>query len=377
MKKTKVLFVIPTLLRAGAERMLVNTCNELVKIPNFDIAVYTVHPGNDFQEILDPRIIVKGGDVSFHFSLYKKNKFENTNYINFVNEFQPDIIHSHLYYGDLLTHSYNYPKAIYFSHQHNSEVQEYNGINWRKFFQKRMWSDYYEFSWLKSNFKNHRTNFIACSAGTEKMLHNKIGFGKIIKLPNAVPLPILNYDHKKLNVDSLNLIWVGRLSNQKRPQLAIKIANELKNINVNFKLKIIGQGINFDHCKDLIQKLQLEEYVEMTGLIDKMENIYSEANLMIHTAVYEGLPMVFIEANSYGIPIISSDCIPNNEILTDGENGNIIQSENPLEFAVTIERIYNSQSIYEELSKDSIVIAKKFGIEKYVEKLIEVYRNEL
>lgn len=374
MKKIKVLFVIRTLLRAGAERMLVNTCNELVKNTNFEIAIYTVHPGNEFQEILNSRIIVTGGDVTFHFSLYKKNRFENINYIQFVNEFQPDIIHSHLYYGDLLTHSYHYPKAVYFSHQHNSEVQEYNSINWKKILQKRMWSDYYEFSWLKNNFKKHRTNFIACSAGTEKMLHNKIGFGKIITLPNAVPLPILNYDHKKLNVDSLNLIWVGRLSNEKRPQLAIEIANELKNRNVNFKLKIIGQGINYDNCKQLIQKYQLNEFVEMTGLIDNMADIYSDTNLMIHTALYEGLPMVFIEANSYGIPIISSNCMPDNEILLNGKNGNIIQSDKPTEYAETIEKIYKHPHVYEEMSKFSIVTAKKFGIEKYVERLIELYQ---
>ncbi|MEN9441387.1 MAG: hypothetical protein RLZ33_1464 [Bacteroidota bacterium] len=377
MKKTKVLFVIRTLLRAGAERMLVNTCNELVKIPNFDIAIYTVHPGNDFQEILDPRIIVKGGDVSFHFSLYKKNKFENTNYISFVNEFKPDIIHSHLYYGDLLTHSYNYPKAIYFSHQHNSEVQEYNGINWRHFLQKRMWSDYYEFSWIKNKFKAHRTNFIACSAGTEKMLIKKIGFGEIVKLPNAVPLPNLAYVNKTIKEDCLNIIWVGRLSNEKRPLLAIKIANELKNNNVNFKLKVVGQGINFDNCIKLIQKFELEEHVVMTGLIDNMSDVYAEANLMIHTAIYEGLPMVFIEANSYGIPIISSDCMPDNEILIDGKNGYIVYSDEPSEYAKSVEKISKSSLIYNEMSKNSIEKAKDFGIEQYTARLIELYKNGL
>jgi glycosyltransferase involved in cell wall biosynthesis len=377
MKKTKILYVIRTLLRAGAERMLVNTCNELLKRPGFEVAIYTVNPGNEFQDILDPRVIVKGGDVSFHFSFYRKNRFDNSNYIQFVNEFGPDIIHSHLYYGDLLIHSYHYPQAKYFTHQHNSEVQEYDGFNFKKILQKRMWSDYYEFSWLKNKFRKHDTKFIACSAGTQSMLKRKFGFGRIYTLPNAIPLPKLINNHKTLNPLCLNIIWVGRLSDAKRPQLALQVAKELRARNLNFKFKIVGKGIHFNNCLRLIQEFQLEKYVEMTGMIDDMTSIYSNGELMLHTAVYEGLPMVFIEANSYGVPIISSDCMPNNEILQDGKNGYIIHSDEPKDYADKIEKIFNSHALYEKLSQGSIETSKQFGIQAYVDSLIEIYNKEL
>jgi glycosyltransferase involved in cell wall biosynthesis len=376
-KEVRILFVIRTLLRAGAERMLVNTCNELMQRSGFKIAVYTVNPGNEFQELLDPRVLVQGGDVTFHFSLYKKNRFKNNNYIDFAHSFKPDIIHSHLHYGDLLAHSYYYHNAVYFSHQHNSEVQEYNALNWKKVFNKRMWSDYYEFYWLKDKFKKHQTDFIACSAGTQEMLKNRIGLGKITTLPNAIPIPELKYVYKSLNNVIINLIWVGRLSDVKRPELAIHIAKELHNRNVRFSLKIIGEGHNFNKCIDLINKYQLNERVEMCGLVNDMDSIYSKADLLIHTAIYEGLPMVFIEANSFGVPIISSDCIPNNEILVNGENGNIIYTDNPIAFSDTIEKIYKSQLLYEKLSKNSIQAAKNYGIQKYVDRLIKIYNTKI
>lgn len=375
MKEIKVLFVIRTLLRAGAERMLVNTCNELLQRHNFEVAIYTVNPGNEFQRILDPRVIVNGGDVNFHFSLYKKNRVENKNYINFVSAFKPDIIHSHLHYGDLLTHTYHYPQAIYFSHQHNSEVQEYNGINWKKVYSKRMWSDFYEFSWLKDKFKKHETNFIACSAGTKAMLENKIGFGKITTLPNAIPLPMLNYTHKPIKEEVFNIIWVGRFSDAKRPDLAIKVAKELKDRNIKFTLNMYGRGKNETACNTLIDALELQNHVKIMGLVDKMGGVYASANFMLHTAVYEGLPMVFIEANSYGIPIISSDCMPNNEFLSNGKNGVIVSSENTKYFANSIEKIISDKHLYEKLSEQSIENAKEFGIEKYVDRLIDIYKS--
>lgn len=373
----KILFVIRTLLRAGAERMLVNTCNELLQRQNFEIAIYTVNPGFEFEGLLDSRVIVKGGDVTFHFSLYKKNTFENSNYIKFVDKFQPDIIHSHLHYGDLLTHTYHYPQAIYFSHQHNSEVQEYNGINWSKLLDKRMWSDFYEFLWLKDKFKKHETNFLACSAGTKAMLENKIGFGQITTLPNAIPLPTLNYTHKPIKEEVYNFIWVGRFSDAKRPDLAIKVAKELKDRNIKFTLKMYGRGKNEAACNTLIDSLELQNHVKLMGLVDEMGGVYETANFMLHTAIYEGLPMVFIETNSYGIPIVSTDCMPNNEFLESGKNGVIVSSENPKDFADSIEKIISDKHLYERLSEQSIENAKEFGIEKYVERLIEIYNNEV
>ncbi|MGM0477960.1 MAG: glycosyltransferase [Bacteroidota bacterium] len=376
-RKMKILFVITNLRRGGAERMLVNISNELVRKPNFEVAIYLVNQGNEFEDILDPRVGIYGGAISFRFSLYRKNKVDNDDYINFINDFKPNIIHSHLFFAELLTHSYYYPEAFYFSHQHNSEVQVYNGISLNKLLNKRMWSDFYEFSWLKNKFKKHQTTFIACSAGTLEMIDKKIGFGKIITLPNAVPLPEIDYSHKTLNSDCISLIWVGSLTNVKRPQLALNIAKELKGKGLIFKLKIVGDGINSEECSNLIEKHQLEDYVEMMGLVNKMNTIYLPANLMIHTAVYEGLPMVFIEANSYGVPIVSSDCMPNNEFLESGKNGIIVSSENPKDFADSIEKIISDKHLYEKLSEQSIENAKEFGIEKYVERLIDIYNNEV
>lgn len=376
-KKIKVLFVITNLRRGGAERMLVNTSNELVRKSNFEVAIYLVSQGNEFEDILDHRVGIYGGDVSFHFSIYKKNKIDNEDYINFINDFKPNIIHSHLFFAELLTHSYYYPEAFYISHQHNSEVKVYNGISWNKLLNKRMWSDFYEFSWLKDKFKKHQTNFIACSAGTLEMIEKRIGLGKIISLPNAVPLPEIDYTFKTLNSNCINFIWVGSLTNVKRPQLAISVAKELKDKGLMFKLKIVGDGNNSEECSNLIEKLQLEDYVEMMGLVNKMDTIYLPADLMIHTAVYEGLPMVFIEANSYGIPIISSDCMPNNEFLSNGKNGVIVPSENPKHFADSIEKIISDKHLYEKLSEQSMNNAKEFGIEKYVERLIGIYNNEV
>jgi glycosyltransferase involved in cell wall biosynthesis len=157
--------------------------------------------------------------------------------------------------------------------------------------------------------------------------------------------------------------------------MAIEVAKVLRDREINFNLKIVGDGIHFENCMNLIQKYQLSNYVEMAGLIEDMAGVYMNADLMIHTALYEGLPMVFIEANSYGIPIISSDCMPNNEILTDGKNGYIVKTSEPTNFAEVIESVVSEPSLYNKLSKYSIETSKEYGISSYVDNLTKIYKS--
>lgn len=377
MAKLRVLFIIRTLLRAGAERLVVNISNELVAKDYAEVAIYLVDGGNEFQGILDSRVQVLGGDVSLRFSPYKKNKFNIDSYKAFVESFRPNIIHSHLYFGDLLAHSWYYKDAVYFSHQHNSKVQEYSGIYLKGICSKRMWTDYYEFSWLKKKMKLHDTELIACSRGTYDMISRKIDFAKSHLFPNAIPLPSQEFLRVPKTRNTHNLIWVGRFSDAKRPFLAIEVAKLLKERNFPFTLNMFGIGIHFDECQNLIDKYGLQQVVHLNGLVADMEPYYEEATLMLHTAVYEGMPMVFIEANAYGIPIITSDCMPNNDFIKERVNGIVIKSEAPEIYADCIQELLQSEQFFLALSKGALQVANTFDIQQYTNKLLVLYQSKL
>jgi glycosyltransferase involved in cell wall biosynthesis len=376
MKELKILFVLQGLQKAGAERMLVNMCNELVKIDHVQIAVFLMRRINQFENELSDKVIVVGGDVELRFSVWKKNTIKNQNYIDFVEEFQPNIIHSHLFHADLFSHSYQYKNAVYVSHLQNSIVKEYDGFDSGGIFTKTMWANFYENRWIIDKYKKFNTNFIACSKGAYELHQKKIKLGRILTLPNASPLPIGQVP-KSSPVELVNLIWVGRLNEVKRPQIAIKIAKILKTKGVKLKLKIVGDGVQMQDCLNLIAEEHLVDSVQMLGLVDDMSKVYQSADLMIHTSVYEGLPLVFTEANSYGIPIITTDCMPDNEFISDRENGIILHSDSPEDFAQEILHIIDNPKIYTQFSSHAIEHSKKFGMENYIQKLLEFYHSIL
>ncbi|MFK7785501.1 MAG: glycosyltransferase [Crocinitomicaceae bacterium] len=367
-----ILFVIPSLMRAGAERVVVNTCNELVKDPGNKVSIYLIQNKNEYQSELDDRISVVGGGVSFHLSLYKKNHIENAKYVDFVNQFKPDVIHSHLFFGDILSHSYHVEGARYFSHLHNSKIENYNGFELNRITSKSMWTNRYEYKWLIARYTSFGTSFIACSAGAQRLHKEKIQVGHVITLPNAIPLPKATSSMKEMG-EVLQLIWIGRLNEVKRPKIAISIAHRLKEIGIPFHLKIAGIGPELENCRAKIQQLSLEVHVEMMGLVADLQPIYHQANLMIHTSQYEGLPMVFIEAGANGIPIITTDCLPENDIIENGVNGRIIPSEEIEDFTRAISEMINTPKSYQELSRNARKRAEEFGIEQYVQKLVLFY----
>ena len=84
----KILFVAQSLKKAGAERMLVNICNELVKDKKNEIVVFLMKMINEFQNELDSRVIISGGDSEIRFSLSKKNVVRNYKFIEYINTFK-------------------------------------------------------------------------------------------------------------------------------------------------------------------------------------------------------------------------------------------------------------------------------------------------
>lgn len=372
----KVLFVVQSLKKAGAERMLVNICNELVKDQKFKVAIFLMKMDNEFQDELDNRVILAGGECEIKFSLIRRNIVTNHKYIEFIHKFKPDIIHSHLFHADIFAHTYYYKDAVYVSHLQNSIVEEYNGFLFKRIFKKPMWTNLYEYSWIYSKYKKFKTNFIACSAGAYKLHNDRLGIGEVKIIPNASPLP-KNLEPRTSVSRIVKMIWVGRFTDVKRPQLAIQIAKLLRYKDIPFHLKMIGTGLELDNCKELIHKEGLAKNVQLCGLMNNMDSIYKNADLLIHTSVYEGLPLVFAEANSYGIPIVTTNCMPDNDFIVHKKNGLIIKTDSPTDFVDGICDIIENSVLYAELSKNAIEHSKKFGMENYIQSLLDFYHSML
>lgn len=96
------------------------------------------------------------------------------------------------------------------------------------------------------------------------------------------------------------------------------------------KLLLVGNGENKSKLEEFINERKLNDKVLFTGLIqpDDMPSVISILDIVVHTALLEGLPRVFTQSMLMGKPIISFDLDGAHEVIEDGKNGYLVEPKN-------------------------------------------------
>jgi len=153
-----------------------------------------------------------------------------------------------------------------------------------------------------------------------------------------------------LNLKTINLITVGRLTPFKNIDRIIYSLKEVTYKNSKFKLFIVGDGPERNNLESLVKKLKLEKQVVFTGQLNQtdLNKYYKESNIYIQASGYEGLPHTLLEAISHNLSIISTPIGGTNEILEDNTNGwtvDLVDGKYPSEeeIAFKITEVLNSK----------------------------------
>jgi glycosyltransferase involved in cell wall biosynthesis len=109
---------------------------------------------------------------------------------------------------------------------------------------------------------------------------------------------------------TLNLINVGRLTNQKDHMTMLNALKVIKNkiVNPKVKLLIIGKGTNYKTLDLYIKKNKLENLAKLIGYKKNPYPYIKKSDCFVLSSIYEGLPNVLLEAMSLDKYIISSNC---------------------------------------------------------------------
>ncbi|MEM9355028.1 MAG: glycosyltransferase [Pseudomonadota bacterium] len=121
--------------------------------------------------------------------------------------------------------------------------------------------------------------------------------------------------------DCIKLLAVGRLAPQKDYTTMIDAVSILKKLG-KFKLIIVGNGSLKDELQESIQRMSLEDNVCLFGETKHVDAYYKKADLFVMSSSSEGLGNVIVEALSFGLPVVATDCLSGpSEILVQGKFG--------------------------------------------------------
>lgn len=171
---------------------------------------------------------------------------------------------------------------------------------------------------LRPFSKVFATDYMCCSelAGRWLFGDKEYDKGNVYLLNNAIDLDKFKYDEKvrkakrkELNIadDTLVIGHVGRFVEQKNHRFLIDIFNEVHKQNENSILLLVGQGPLMAEIKEKVKKLGLEKCVKFLGQRSDISELYQAFDVFLLPSLYEGLPVVGVEAQATGLSCIFSD----------------------------------------------------------------------
>ena len=182
--------------------------------------------------------------------------------------------------------------------------------------------------------------------------------------------------------DTKIVLFVGRLYHRKGLETLLhSIPPVLKEFS-NVKFVISGKGFKQkeENLKNLAKQLDIEEHVTFLGYVPdgKLPNLYSASNIFVLPAIYENFPFAILEAQSTGLPVISTKVGGIPEFLVDNENGFLIDPGDPPQLTQRVLTLLHDPKLAKEMGdRGRRLIEEKFDWHLITGQVIDLYQKLL
>ncbi len=198
---------------------------------------------------------------------------------------------------------------------------------------------------------------------------------KVYSIPNFIDEIV----DEESTPEEKRLIAVGRLSEEKGFLDLVDVMKVVVEKEPSAVLELIGDGPQLELLENKVKELELEENIFLHGFKDRKSvmKVLQQSSLAVMSSFTESFGLVLIEAMNYGIPCVAfSSAEGACDIITDGENGYLIEKRDKIKMADTIVRLLNEKNELKKLSKGAKETVQFYSKEKAVENWKEFIENE-
>ena len=372
----RILHVIPNLLKGGAQRLAIDICNELSKIDKVECKLLVFSNVKNEFAYCSSNIEIIYCNVKFKLSFLRSNIIEIEEYEKVINEFKPEIIHSHLYLAELICHEKSKRNIKYISHLHSNNPV-FKNTNLLFFWRKEVIYRHYEKLRLKRKYLIANKKYIAISKDTYNYFKTNISEqSKNIKiLANGINLDRFKISKSPIVNSKINLITVGNLLVNKDQIFLLDVVKYIKNKKYSINLNIVGDGPEKRNIIKRLKILKIEENITISGQKDFVEEELKKANFYVHSANSEGFGLTIVEAMAVGLPVISFNAKGNMDIISNGVNGFLFENKKVSDFGEIIIELFNNKEKYQKVSIQGLKTSLEYSLTKYVKNLMVIYNN--
>ena len=194
----------------------------------------------------------------------------------------------------------------------------------------------------------------------------------IMVIPNARTFePSVRADMR-----SLRVLAVGRYDYQKGFDTLLNIYKKIADRATGWTLDIIGDGPLRLALQQQVAQLGLAGQVLLLPPTDDMKALYARSSIVAMTSRYEGLPMVLLEAQACGLPIVAFACqCGPRDVIHDGEDGFLIEGRDEALFAQRLLRLMGDEELRRRMSDRAAAHSESFSEEHIMQQWEQLFTS--
>ncbi|SHI35341.1 glycosyltransferase family 4 protein [Aquimarina spongiae] len=355
----KILFIIDQVyLHGGIERVLSIKANYFAKQEGNQVYVVTSEQKNNKPcYFFDERI--KFQDLGINYNRYKsyfhpKNLLKLPGHIgktkSVIKKLQPDVVvvcsHSaDTYFVPFLVKRVPKVKEFHYSKFIEEGKRKRPGVFKKWFFR---FADYVESKYDKLVILNNDESNYYKSNNTV-----------------VIPNPLTFYPNEVSKGTAKRIITAGRIAHVKGYDILIDIWKLVQKNKTDWQLHIFGDGDKgyTKKLQDKIDKEELGDSLQLKGSTSNIQGELLDSSIFVMSSHNECFPLVLLEAQACGLPIVSFDCPYGPRNIVDTKNGILIPIYNNETFADQLYQLMNDSDRIKEMGKNARDNAQQYQLE--------------
>jgi glycosyltransferase involved in cell wall biosynthesis len=364
--KKRILQIIPTLDRAGAEKQL---CLLAAGLPRdeFELSVCALTRGGPLAD----QLAAAGVPLVVIGKRWKLDPGSFWRLKQHIAQLRPDLIHSWMFAANA----------------YGAAAARLCGIKNLVIAQRCVdpWKNRLQLA-IDRTLARHARAVVVNSAGVRDFyVAHGTPAERVRLIPNAVELsPPSSISRGQLLAElrlpenSRLIGLVGRLWPQKRVEDAIWAADLLKVIRDDVHLLIVGDGPLRERLITYRDQVRIADRVHFLGQRSDVPRLMPHFDLLLSTSGYEGQSNAILEAMAAGVPVVATDIPGTRELVVPGETGFLVAVGDRAGFARAAERILNDAELAARLGAAARRrVEQEFSLPRMIERHVELYRELL
>jgi glycosyltransferase involved in cell wall biosynthesis len=167
------------------------------------------------------------------------------------------------------------------------------------------------------------------------------------------------------------VVAVGRLVPQKNHALAVRSIASVPGAG----LVVVGDGPLRPELTALVDSLGVADRVRFTGARGDARSLIGAADITLLTSVWEGLPLVVLEALAAGTPVVATDVRGVRELVSDGETALLAPAEDADALAAATRRVLGDDGLAARLRANGLALAARYGEDAMGDRYLALYTS--